>query len=834
MPAALLREYGGDVYGGGLYGGGLSRPFPRAWVNFDRNPLALGGVITGDNATLASLGDWAAGDNTTLDWTDAAAVAYAGSGCARLTADADGDISATLTGQGPITAGRTYLVWVHTRPEDEARTARLTLDWSSATDVALTTVTAERAQSSTGYVRLGAVATAPPGAGKLAVTVTVLDADADEIHYLDTVSCDDVGTEITDDLLSGSCTLAGRNHELDRTDAGQLTLTLGNEKGWYTPGAETDIDGDPIPAPYLGNIVPRRRVWVCAEHAGVLYAVWSGHIRRWEASYPGGLAGASEVKLSAVDGFRFLSGVALPAPYRAQVLTDGPLSLFPLDEPSSAAYAGSLVFGEPARLLSSPTGDGKSAFGADSVLPTLLTGRNSDGGSTSLGLNLEQDDLADMGSVLDLRFAQGMPPQIDLAPWALEFWFAYGGPVSPPGFDEIMFRHLVSLPGADLVSGFQIELSAAGAVHLLTGNGESVATSPVGKSDGAAHHVVVTYSDDGSTWGLASLYVDGDLVDAVQLAADPMPWGLPSNCQLGGAYATTNAAVTALAACRFQHVAFYYLDVDADLVAAHWEAGAAGYYRESDGDRVETQLRLGGWPDEDTAIDAGLTPLLPRDWSDTNVLALVQDTSDYAGASVVMDATGKIRGLNRWRFVNRVVVVADFRASEDTEAEASDFAPSIDETTVENVVEVAQIGGGTRQVSDAASVLRYGPIKGDTVALGAANDDESLTHAEWLLSRTAEPRVRVDTGTWLPPTSDALWPLILDLQFGDRVRLHELPATAPVDPLDVLIGRVSHSWPSGGEWQTGLQLEPAVIDEMGVYDDDEYGTYDDDLMVLGY
>jgi hypothetical protein len=867
---ALPGEYGGDTYGGGLYGGGVpSTPTSHVRVVFDADPLVLGGICTGDNSTCESLGDWEVAQSpavppvpvvvtgqshprrprtvspvvhrtsrtaNTLTLNDATSRVYAGHHCLMLTSGGAGDLSALIYGLGTVVPGRTYLMWAHVRAEDTPRDCRVVLLWKSATDVFLLADTSASVASSTDdYVRIGVMATCPPGAAMLDIAVDVLDCETGDVHYVDAVTVDYVGTDVTSDVLSGGCTLSGRNHELDRTDSGSLTLTLDNRTGRYTPGATTGADGDPVPAPYLGNMVPRRRVFVLAEYGGVLYPVWSGYTRRIAQEIPGGVGEASTVTVDCDDGFRWLTGTDVPPPYRADVLADGPLSLYPLDEPAGSVSAGDLVFGQPARILSSSTGDGASAFGAATVLPVTLTGSNTDGGSTSLGLNLEQDDLADMGSVLDLRFAGGMPPQLALTDWTMEFWFAFGGPVAPPALAQILFRHLVSSGGADFLSGFQVLLLATGAVQLVTGGSETVATSGVGLADGVGHHVAVTYEDDGSTYGLATLYVDGTEVSDLQLTVEPMVAGLPNNAQLGGGYATVNGAVSFLAQCRFHHVAFYYSRLTAARILVHWQAGALGYYEESDGDRVEAVLRMAGWPDEDTAVDAGLTPLMPREWSATNDLALVQDVCGYSGASPVMDARGAVRVLSRHRFVNEVVVAATFTASTDTEAEHADFAPEVDDSGIANVVEVEQIGGGSIQVDEPASIARYGRIKGDSIPLGASSDAESLTHALWRLSRTAEPLVRVSSATWRPDTAGgALWPLVLSLEFGDRVSLTGLPSTAPADPLDVLVGRVSHTWDSGATWQTTYQLEPALIDQMGVCDHPVYGIADDPLCVAGY
>src|SRR5690606_39746691 len=108
--------------------------------------------------------------------------------------------------------------------------------------------------------------------------------------------------------------------------------------------------------------------------------------------------------------------------------------------------------------------------------------------------------------------------------------------------------------------------------------------------------------------------------------------------------------------------------------------------------------------------------------------------------------------------------------------------------------------------------------------LGAASDDETLTHAQWLLSRTAEPRTRIDSATVRPDTAGPqLWPLILPLEFGHRITIGQAPDTAPGAEIDALIGRISGEM-DGSEWSVTFRLEAALLDTMLVADDPVYGV----------
>jgi hypothetical protein len=820
-------SYGGGLYGGGVYGGGVpTMPRIHVRIALDRDGYDLGGICTGVNSTTEDLGDWQ-GLNATLTLNDAVSLCYTGSHCIRVTAAAAGQASAIiygLGGVGAIEGGRTYLLWVHVRPDTVVRDARAVLLWKSATDVYLTAQASPLiAAPATGYTRIGVLATAPPGAGRLDIAVDWLDCAAGESHYLDTVTVEDVGTDVSPWFLAGECTLSGRNQALGQTEAGTAKITLDNGDGRFTPGR-----GATTIAPFGGNIVPRRRLWILAEYLGVLYPIWSGYTVRWTQAIPASLDGASEVTVDCTDGFRWLTAAAILPPYRAQILADRPLSYYPLDEASEATSAGDLVAGAPAALRIAASGDGKSAFGGTSVLPKLETGQTTDNGSTSLAFN-QADDLGTSGAVLDLRYAGGVPPVA--SGWTFECWIT--APTEAPGLAQILFRHVVPIGATDYLSGFQLLILDTGQLRLVTGGSETVATSAPSICNGGSYHVAITY-EPGGTFGTAALWLNGGQVGELELTANPMPVGSPVIAQLGGAMSDITSEPSFLFTGSAGHVAFWYRRL-ADLeLYLHALAGRDGFRLETEADRLAAILQMVGWPVEDSRIDAGLTELVPRAWAETNPLALSQDTAASAGSVVVMDALGRLHYPHRHRWVNWVPVQADFRVGFGTEVEAGDFQPWLDDTGIANVVKVDRIGGAKIAVRDEASISRYGPIEGEAIPLGAAEDDEALIHAQWVLSRTAEPHTRIDTVTVRPDTAGSiLWSILLPLEFGHRITIGDAPTTAPDPEIDALVGQIKHAF-GNEEWVTTLRLEAAVIDTVWVLDDPVLGVLDTPNCVLGY
>lgn len=94
--------------------------------------------------------------------------------------------------------------------------------------------------------------------------------------------------------LRGIAIRRGKSRELNRYDAGQLTVTFNNNNRWFDPNYEL--------SPYYGQIVPRReiRVSIDGEYQFI------GVVEDWSLAYdPSGISVASCV---AIDAFSNLSG----------------------------------------------------------------------------------------------------------------------------------------------------------------------------------------------------------------------------------------------------------------------------------------------------------------------------------------------------------------------------------------------------------------------------------------------------------------------------------------------------------------------------------------------
>lgn len=765
-------------------------------VVFDAPPLGLG-VISGVDSTMENGNNWTAGGSTTLGFTTVNP--HTGLQSMTLTRTGTSGTASAQLSNIPAVAGRDYLLWAWLLAQTSARFTFAQINWRTAGGGLISSSSVNGADSTSRWVtgRLGMVATAPATCTKFDLIVGASFCAVGETHQLDTVTVDYAGTDITGRVLNRNGESRGRNDELNRVDAGQGTWLLSNDDGWVTPG---DTSGPP--APYLGNILDGKKVIVLGTFNSILYPRWTGYTQSWVMGNVGDQY--SEVTLTAYDAFRLGSPWTVNAPYRAEVLLDSPATFLPLGEPQGATSAGDIAgSGLAAPLVASKYGNGGGAFGATSVLSTNDTGRNADGGSTALALN-GSVGITLKGDCLDLSALPSAWPTPG-QPWTVKLWVQIP---SIPGTEAMIYR--CSAGGfPDAVCPVQMSMLTSGQLSLTTGAVVGAIVPPFG-SAGGIHQLAIGYDPSVGAFGAFNWYIEGTLYASYTNLADPFGGQTPTLAQAGGIIRPINRSAQAQMVGSLQHIETYNYLLSAGRIAAHYQIGRFGGFPEDEGNRVGGILNLVGWPAADTAIDAGLTSLLDRDWdADVNALGLMQDTAANGSAVILATADGKFGMQNRQRRVN-TSSLATFRLSTATDAEPDEYSPYLDDVRVENVVQAGRTVGGTIIVSDATSIAARGKRQGQPAALAIVSQAEVSDYAQWRLLKLKDAKTRVDTIRFRPDTSDALWPLLLALELGDRITLADLPALAPASSADYFVEKITESSPDTMDtWQVDLQLSPA-------------------------
>jgi hypothetical protein len=97
--------------------------------------------------------------------------------------------------------------------------------------------------------------------------------------------------------MTGFAIDRGRQKELDRIDAGTMSVRFRNEDRRFDPTHTT--------GPYYPNVKPMRKIRLSAVHNAVTYRLFTGFVQAWPQSWQGSRAGFSEV--TCVDAFLPLS-----------------------------------------------------------------------------------------------------------------------------------------------------------------------------------------------------------------------------------------------------------------------------------------------------------------------------------------------------------------------------------------------------------------------------------------------------------------------------------------------------------------------------------------------
>lgn len=116
-------------------------------------------------------------------------------------------------------------------------------------------------------------------------------------------------TDVTSYLVAIPRIRRGRQHELNRIEAGEAEVVLNNLDRRFDP---TNTAG-----PYYPNVLPMRKIRISAVYSATTYRLFTGFIEGWPPDWP--LDGTATVTLRCVDGFKILNlnklSVTLPQEY---------------------------------------------------------------------------------------------------------------------------------------------------------------------------------------------------------------------------------------------------------------------------------------------------------------------------------------------------------------------------------------------------------------------------------------------------------------------------------------------------------------------------------------
>jgi len=138
-----------------------------------------------------------------------------------------------------------------------------------------------------------------------------------------------------------------------------------------------------------------------------------------------------------------------------------------------------------------------------------------------------------------------------------------------------------------------------------------------------------------------------------------------------------------------------------------------------------------------------------------------------------------------------------------------DVVTSFDTNEVLNVYEWTRDGGTTQNVADADSINRY-TAKTSTQSTINTTDNEVKSIIEQKLSETSTPIERIDELQISPRQDVNLWPQVLGLGFGDRVKVNITNPNGSTFSDEVWIESITHNISSSNQtWNYRISLSPA-------------------------
>lgn len=568
---------------------------------------------------------------------------------------------------------------------------------------------------------------------------------------------------------------------------------------------------------------------------GTWYPMWSGLVERYPQvwKYKGGYG---TVGATAVDPLAPLANVTLSDPLTATIFnTSGgqsPTFAYMLGDPSgSSAFADAAGNYGAAPILASKFGSGTVTSGTTQTA-TSTSGKfigsaqtvTTFGGPTAAGSNLYGVPMSaislsgSVGSTLGphagvpgpgggtgLGFTRMIAFRCTQAPsTASALWYSLSGITSSQSF-----------VGLFLFPGGNVSAYIDDATH---GAGTFVGTYDVGNW----HLAWIGVSANGASW-LAGVDASASINTTTG-----SPYSFPSGFSLDllGAAAYSGAATPDFANLNYNYVGdmamavewpFFMTAGDTVNVYNAWRSAFSG---DASGQRYIRILNWAGYTGP-TAIDIGASQSLgpATDITGKSALAALQAVIDTENGQHFVDAGGTLRFYARTRRYLATKPTVTFGESTGTgEFPYEDLQTDFDPTRIANVIQITQTT--TSQVFtaiDTPSQPSYGQR-----TLSRNNQSTSALEcqdaANYLLSRYKSPRTRLKSLRLHPGANAALWPPLLALELGARIRaMRRPPPPAAAIQIDGFVEQINWTVTDKADALVDLQVSPADLSPYGVF-----------------
>lgn len=231
-----------------------------------------------------------------------------------------------------------------------------------------------------------------------------------------------------------------------------------------------------------------------------------------------------------------------------------------------------------------------------------------------------------------------------------------------------------------------------------------------------------------------------------------------------------------------------------------------------------SDLRLGwvldqiGWAASKRDFSVGDSSIQAYDFDNYGVKAHFDDVAAAENGTVFIDGQGRVAFHSRSRRLkppyNSSVAIFGDAAGEFPYAKLSTRYTKRD---IYNVVIGQRANAPTAPEyleQDAASILDYRHREMPTYRPWLVTDAEVQDATKYRLSLYKDAIFRFDRITLEPQMDDALWPVVLGREIGDRITIRRRPKAGALIQQDCHIERIEHTYVVG-RWTTTWTLSPA-------------------------
>lgn len=509
---------------------------------------------------------------------------------------------------------------------------------------------------------------------------------------------------------------------------------------------------------------------------------------------------ASTVTISATDLFKRLGRMPpLRSCLTEEIVLDGPLTYYPLTEPSDSVTAGDLsgITAGPLGITLAGAGGGTLEFGSG-------TGPAATGDSAPqfapVGTSNGKYLTSDLGATFETTSS---------GQWLnIECWFTTS---------LVANRIILGLRSTDDEYQLVFSLTAAGllqAEYVTGGPGAltAVVVGAVSLADGVMHHLV--YDEESNT-----VYVDGVSLGSFGSIGEMFKIRLLS---IGGYKGTKMWEGT------ISHLAIFTIQSGAlgPTLAEHYTAGATAFSGEDADDRIQRLVRYAGL-DGATIYGSTHDPVAGQGPGGQSALARMREVERTEAA--------KLFAARDWYGIDYLSRDLRYNPSPAAEAftiayadlETDEVQLKDDDQKLINKIDASRPGGATQRVAADSSILAFGPYEpsgGGSVSFLKTTDNAVLDAASWMVFRYADPDPELREVP-IEAYSHPEYLSILGADIGSYFSVTGLPSQAPASSMRVTVEGYTETI-QNNRHKIVFHTSRSATDSVWVLDDAAYSVLD--------